>query len=535
MKKIFFVLTTFIFVMLSGLEVNAAYDVTAPKLKGVTLDKTTVTKPGILNITLDIVEDETGVTRIEVLYMKPGATGDDFLVVVDIPNVYTGKYTVSAPISSSFKVGNNFYISEVRLYDAQGNESWYADFENIGKLRLWNWRTDHSFNEDDYCYVNHGFAVEEEFDVDFQYNITNPNIISKIKNMGNDEVGMVTYDTQNHVANKAIFDAIKGTNKTIVFSNDSMQWVFNGNDLSGEIKNIDLNIDVSKANGTEYNNKEDVLKIDFADNGILPGNARVRLKADYMYTLHNLSDTLFLYYLDQKNSTIEKINSSVNYILDGNDHWCQFYVNHNSSYIISSETAQYIPKRGATVNDTKAKATYKVTKSGKSNGTVEYCKSTNSKAKTIKVPATVTINGINYKVTSIANNAFKNNKTVTKIVIGKNVKTIGSSAFSGCNKLKTVSIGANVTKIGSNAFYKCIKLTKITIPAKMTTIGKQAFSGCKKLKTITIKSKKLKSVGKNAFKGISSKAKIKVPSSKLKKYKQLLKKKGQKSTAKITK
>lgn len=112
-----------------------------------------------------------------------------------------------------------------------------------------------------------------------------------------------------------------------------------------------------------------------------------------------------------------------------------------------------------------------------------------SSNRSITVPSTVKIAGITYKVTSIAKNAFKNNKDIKKI-----------------------TINGNITKINTGA-----------------------FRGCTNLKTIKIKSKNLKSVGKNAFKGISPKARIKVPSGSLEEYKKLLAKKGQKSSVKIIK
>lgn len=105
-----------------------------------------------------------------------------------------------------------------------------------------------------------------------------------------------------------------------------------------------------------------------------------------------------------------------------------------------------------------------------------------AKKKTIKIPATVTVNGVKAKVTAIDKSAFKKAKK---------------------------------------------KLTKVVIGANVTTIGKKAFAGCKKLKKITIKSKKLRSVGKKAFKGISKNAVIKVPKAKKKAYTKLLKNKGQ--------
>lgn len=108
--------------------------------------------------------------------------------------------------------------------------------------------------------------------------------------------------------------------------------------------------------------------------------------------------------------------------------------------------------------------------------------------KNMIIPEKIEKSGIDYEVTAVSDNAFKNNK-----------------------KLKNITIGMNVTKLGKNAFY-----------------------GCKNLRTITIKSKSLKSVGKNALKGIYKKATIKCPSPKKKAYKKLLTAKtGYKKTMKV--
>lgn len=196
-----------------------------------------------------------------------------------------------------------------------------------------------------------------------------------------------------------------------------------------------------------------------------------------------------------------------------------------------------IPAKGTKLTDIKTKAVYIVTKAGKSGGTLTYTKPVNSKVTSVSISNTVTINGITYKVTAIAPNAFKNCKKLTKVTIPSNITIIGKAAFSGCSKLKTVSIGRNVTTIGVKAFYKCTALTKITIPSKVTVIGSQAFYKCKSLKSITIKTTRLtsKNVGSRAFKGIYSKAAIKVPKSKVTVYKKLLKAKGISSQAEIKK
>ncbi|MCM1161742.1 MAG: alpha-amylase family glycosyl hydrolase [Roseburia sp.] len=193
-------------------------------------------------------------------------------------------------------------------------------------------------------------------------------------------------------------------------------------------------------------------------------------------------------------------------------------------------------QKGDSVIDASSKAVYKVTRADSTVKQVEFILSSDS-GKTVNIPSTIVIKGITYQVTSIADSALKNNKTVETVKVGSNVKTIGEGAFSGCSKLKKVTLSNSTTQIGDEAFYKCTKLTSITIPSKVSKVGSKAFYGCKKLKKITIKTTKLtsKKVGSQAFKGIAAKATIKVPKKKLSAYKKLLKQKGVSSKAKIKK
>ena len=179
---------------------------------------------------------------------------------------------------------------------------------------------------------------------------------------------------------------------------------------------------------------------------------------------------------------------------------------------------------GTVVREAISKAYYKVTAAD----TAEYQKPTENNAVSHTIPASVVLNGTTYRVTSVADDAFRNMKNLTRVVIGSNVTAVGAKAFSGCSRLKTVTVGKNVTTIGAKAFYKCVSLTRITIPSRVSQIGKQAFYGCKKLKSITVKTKKLttKNVGKKAFQGIYANAVIRVPIANLKQYRKLLQTKG---------
>ena len=176
------------------------------------------------------------------------------------------------------------------------------------------------------------------------------------------------------------------------------------------------------------------------------------------------------------------------------------------------ETPSPQPKGTNLKDDTGA--AYKVTSANGKTPAVQYIAPKSGVKGTVTVPLEVTIDGVTYKVTSIADNAFKGNKKLKKVVVGSNITSIGKNAFAGCTSLTSITIGKNVKKIGKNA-----------------------FTGCKKLKSIIIKTKKLttKTVKKGAFNGISKKVVVKVPKSKYKTYKKLLPAKGLKKAAKIRK
>lgn len=128
------------------------------------------------------------------------------------------------------------------------------------------------------------------------------------------------------------------------------------------------------------------------------------------------------------------------------------------------------------------KCQVKVTSSGKAIPTVTYVKTTDKNAKNVVIPDTVTVDGITYQVTRIADNAFKGNSKITKVTIGKNVTAIGKAAFYGCKKLKSITVTAdNLKSIGKNAFKGINK--KAAFKVNGTKKAKRALQKKLKLKT----------------------------------------------------
>jgi len=183
--------------------------------------------------------------------------------------------------------------------------------------------------------------------------------------------------------------------------------------------------------------------------------------------------------------------------------------------------------KGSKITDKKTKAVYKILNKGK-NKTVEYVRSTKKNKSAVVISDTVKLKGKKYKIVSIANSAFENNKNLQKVKIGKNVKVIGKNAFKGCKKLKNVKVGKKVSVIGANAFSKCKSLSIITIPAKATKIGGRAFYKCSNLRYILVKTNKLTtgSVGKDAFSEGYSNPRVKTDKSMWKQYRNIFVSRG---------
>ena len=78
-------------------------------------------------------------------------------------------------------------------------------------------------------------------------------------------------------------------------------------------------------------------------------------------------------------------------------------------------------------NFSSGKLTYKVT--GKNTCTVTGLSSKGSNSSSCKIPSSVNCNGKTYKVTNVANNAFKNCDNLKSITCNKSLKTSGSNCF----------------------------------------------------------------------------------------------------------
>jgi len=92
----------------------------------------------------------------------------------------------------------------------------------------------------------------------------------------------------------------------------------------------------------------------------------------------------------------------------------------------------------------------------------------------IVIPSSITVDGIEYRMTSIGNDAFRGCVDATSVVIPNSVKSIGEYAFATCG-FTSITIGNSVETIGTRAFAFNSRLTSVVIPKSVKSIDDLAF------------------------------------------------------------
>ena len=112
-------------------------------------------------------------------------------------------------------------------------------------------------------------------------------------------------------------------------------------------------------------------------------------------------------------------------------------------------------------------------------------------------------------ITTIGDDAFSYNTSLTSIEIPDTVTYIGDYCFSGCNRLQKIKLSKKIQTINQRLLQGCSSLTEIEIPEGVKSIGYAAFISCNKLTTITLPAS-LTSFNGTAIAGLSRLTEVKV-------------------------
>lgn len=497
--------------------VTSEGDDVAPIIKSITLQKEIVKKPGVLPIDLEFAEADE-IKRVTVIVRRNGATEQE---IYDFTKKFDQKekkssYTVKFPIATAMN-SDKYYIERIEVLDYAGNSRLYtaygAEYPYLVEYNT-TYMVDQYDNYKKAAFVTHCmFDVKDEFDVDFEVGLSNADLLSKVQALPEGKTGKIFIDGQG-IAKAELFEAIKGQDKTLVFYNDNYQWVFNGLTVT-TAKDVSLKVSFDMVEGEEYQISGKLLKIDFAANGELPGPANVRVKSDYTFEIFEMTESMYLYYLNPNSDTLDyEQQSNIEYVLDGTDHWCQFNITHNSTYMVSGKKIVKIKSMKITGLSKKIAAGKKMQLSvttNPSNASLKKFKwsSNNKKYATVTSKGVVTAKkagiGKKVKITATAKDGSKKKATFTLTIMKDSVKSIKLKAAKSVKAGKSLNVKATVKTTGksvnktlkwtsSNTKYATVN-SKGKVTAKKAGKGKkvkitvQATDGSNKKATITIQIK----------------------------------------------
>lgn len=249
-------------------------DTVPPVVTSITTDtKDSITLPGVGSITISGTEDKASSVSGYVTIGNTESTGTSLYVNFTAP-VVDGKWSATETFSLDQNAKAGIYKT-LWMSVTDANNCTYST-----EALPCSWSVGH-----------------ESEDIAVETTLNNPNLVDTLKNMDEGQTAVVRTTTTN-VAPAEVFEAIKGDDKNIIFDEDGIQWVFNGQNISDEnIKDIDLSVDIENSEdltdlGYEEGSTGTILN--FAPNGVLPGKCVVRLKSDYISDKYNLDSELYL-------------------------------------------------------------------------------------------------------------------------------------------------------------------------------------------------------------------------------------------------
>lgn len=297
----------------------------APTIENIQLKNVTLVTPDILSIPMTINTGKKGASWISI--DLKGSNGDTAYLTWDTEKpVCSGQYTFKFPLGTFWGSGM-YQIESISIMAPSGAGTTYTsqDLQAIPG------------------YQPSTIQVKSGFDIAYYGATSNVDAVVKaIMNMKEGQTAVIDY-RNNTKASKQIFDAIAGKDKKVVFENDDVQWVFDGKTIDkSKCKTIDLEVLISKQPGDKYGYPDDkyILYMKFANNGVLPGPADMRINNEYLKEKYKVESDMILSYYDSSATVLDK---SVECAKDG---YAEFNISHNSVYILSAKMPRLLAPKG---------------------------------------------------------------------------------------------------------------------------------------------------------------------------------------------
>lgn len=440
------------------------YDYDPPVLKSISAEKKEAKAPSLVKLLMEI-EDASDISEIYLYYN--GSDGKRLDIRTNERETYSGskENEVYLPINQYAQAGE-YKLNYFSIKDKAGNYSMYSytNSGQNGKKGFIRQEVDGTDTGDFFIYNGEAdLTVINDLNPKIRTGLGDDNLASQLLAMEEGGIAVVSA-AETKAVPKGVFEAIKGKDKTLVLESEGIQWIFNGNDLNSEIKDIDVGTmiePVTESESEEYGVPEDGYKILFYPNGKLPGPAKIRINLGYEFYVRGLSGNAVLSWLNDETSQLEQVNSKVGY---GQDSYTEFVLTHNSTYFLSNGHVHSY-----------ARSVTKATTSR--NGNIfEKCRICGRTRKSVPIYYPKTIS---YK-SELTYNGKMQRPSVT--VKGSDGKVIGASNYklsysSGCKKIGhykvTITFKGNYSGTVAKTFNinpKGTKLSKVKAAKKKATV-----------------------------------------------------------------
>lgn len=293
------------------------------KLNKVIYDKKTLIAPSTYKISLNVTDSSglANIANVMVLNKKNNTQWLSADLIPDKNGNFTGYFDID-----QFTAPGEYYIYSIDFGFREPEGYWSSD-------HIYDVINENIKYEKDIIFE----VVDSDF-YDVVTSTTDKYLVKKIKE-ANKSAKIGINATDDSIIKDEVFEAIKGTNKTIYIESNGIQWIFNGKNIK-KSKDVDTRITLSKIDNDVLKEKignflDKGIIVNFKDNGELPGVALVKIKTDYALRDYLGTQNLQIYHYNGSSS--QMFDEIVSDISITKDYDLEFYITHNSSYVISNK------------------------------------------------------------------------------------------------------------------------------------------------------------------------------------------------------
>lgn len=128
------------------------------------------------------------------------------------------------------------------------------------------------------------------------------------------------------------------------------------------------------------------------------------------------------------------------------------------------------------------------------------------------IPEKMNIGGRTYRVTSVADEAFFDVKTLSAVTFPPSIRHIGGQAFKECKALSSLTLPDSLQSYGGiEVFQNCEGLQTLRLPKQLRTLSPHMFVHCLKLKDLVLPDS-LVVLPEHAFMSCKSLTEVRIPS-----------------------